>query len=62
LDETFDVGEDTGTPAEFNLHNVPFKFTGHINKISVDLKPSNLTASDQKKVAEGELIAELTNQ
>ncbi len=40
LDETFDVGEDTGTPVEFNVYDVPFKFTGHLNKLSVDLKGS----------------------
>jgi len=38
LDETFDVGEDTGTPVEFSLYDVPFKFNGHINKVSVDLE------------------------
>jgi arylsulfatase A-like enzyme len=38
LDETFDVGEDTGSPVEFKLYDVPFKFNGHIEKVSVDLK------------------------
>ena len=38
LDETFDVGEDTGSPVEFTLYDVPFKFNGHIDKVSVDLK------------------------
>lgn len=40
LDETFDVGEDTGTPVEFNVYDVPYKFTGQLNKLSVDLKGS----------------------
>jgi len=38
LDETFDVGEDTGSPVEFKLYDVPFKFNGHIDKVSVELK------------------------
>jgi arylsulfatase A-like enzyme len=38
LDETFDVGEDTGSPVEFTFYDVPFKFNGQINKLSVDLK------------------------
>ena len=39
LDETFDVGEDTGTPLEFNVYDVPFKFNGELKKVTVDLKP-----------------------
>lgn len=38
LDETWDVGEDTGTPVEFNIYDVPFKFNGRLNKLTVDLK------------------------
>lgn len=62
LDETFDVGEDTGTPVEFTIYETPFKFTGQLNKLTVDLKGSNLSASDRKKIKEGELLAELANQ
>jgi arylsulfatase len=36
LDETLDIGEDTGTPVSENL-DVPFKFTGQIEKLVVDL-------------------------
>jgi hypothetical protein len=35
-DETFDVGEDTGTPVSED-YDVPFKFTGQIEKVAVDL-------------------------
>jgi arylsulfatase A-like enzyme len=38
LDETWDVGEDTGTPVEFNVYDVPFKFNGELKKVTVDLK------------------------
>jgi arylsulfatase len=38
LDETFDVGEDNGTPIEYNMYDVPFKFNGQLNKLTVDLK------------------------
>jgi arylsulfatase len=37
LDEGLDVGEDTGTPVNLN-YDVPFKFTGEIEKVTVDLK------------------------
>ena len=32
LDETWDVGEDTGTPVEFNVYDVPYKFDGKLKK------------------------------
>lgn len=37
LDEGFDVGEDTGTPVNLN-YDVPFKFTGKLEKVLVELK------------------------
>jgi arylsulfatase len=37
LDETMDVGEDTGTPVTED-YKVPFKFTGTIEKVTVALK------------------------
>ncbi len=36
FDETFDVGEDTGTPVSED-YEVPFKFTGEIEKVVVNL-------------------------
>ncbi len=37
LDEGLDVGEDTGTPVNLN-YDVLFKFTGEIEKVTIDLK------------------------
>jgi len=40
LDETFDVGEDTGTPVvEDYADKMPFKFTGKLRKLVIELKP-----------------------
>ena len=36
-DETFDVGEDSGTPVNRD-YDVPFRFTG--DKVVVELKPA----------------------
>jgi hypothetical protein len=36
LDETFDIGEDTGTPVSED-YDAPFKFTGQIEKVVVRL-------------------------
>jgi len=38
LDETWDVGEDTGTPLDFKTYDVPFKFNGELHKLSVNYK------------------------
>ena len=37
LDETLDVGEDAGTPVNLS-YQVPFKFSGKIEKVTIDLK------------------------
>jgi arylsulfatase len=37
LDEGLDVGEDTGTPVDLS-YDVPFKFTGKIEKVTIDLQ------------------------
>jgi arylsulfatase len=37
LDETFDVGEDTGTPAS-ESYQIPFRFSGNLNQVRVELK------------------------
>lgn len=40
LDETFDVGEDTGTPVvEDYADQMPFRFTGTLEKLVIELKP-----------------------
>jgi arylsulfatase len=50
LDEGLDVGEDTGTPVNLT-YDVPFKFTGKINKVTIDLKPMEpATAVEHEKM------------
>lgn len=38
LDETFDIGEDTGTPLDFKTYDVPYKFNGELHKVTVSYK------------------------
>jgi arylsulfatase A-like enzyme len=53
LDETLDVGEDTGTPVvEDYVNKMPFKFTGDLKKVVIELGKSGLTAADEKKLEE----------
>ena len=48
-DETFDTGLDTGSPVS-NLYQSPFKFTGILNKIEINIAPANLSAAEQKQI------------
>ena len=58
LDETFDVGEDTGTPVSLD-YDVPFKFTGQIEKVVINLGETKLGAADQDKLQDMERKAKL---
>jgi hypothetical protein len=42
IDETLDIGSDTRTPVDDADYQVPFRFTGSINKVSFKLGPSEL--------------------
>src|SRR4030095_12031393 len=48
-DETLDIGEDTGTPASEDYH-VPFKFTGDLKKIMIELSDNKLTPAEEAEV------------
>jgi arylsulfatase A-like enzyme len=49
-DENFDVGADTGTPVDDKDYQVPFKFTGKLNKLTLKIDRPKLTAEDAKKL------------
>jgi arylsulfatase len=50
IDETFDVGLDTRTGVD-NSYELPFKFTGTINKLTFELGPSQLSPVEQTAAA-----------
>jgi len=50
IDETFDIGIDTRTPVDFG-YDVPFRFTGSIDKLTYKLGPEQLTAQDKENAA-----------
>jgi arylsulfatase A-like enzyme len=56
-DETLDIGSDTGTPVDDQDYQVPFKFTGKIDKLTITVEPPKLTAEDKKRLAEAEAKA-----
>ena len=49
IDETFDVGVDTRTPVDDN-YQLPFRFTGTINKLTFKLGPSQITEADKSAI------------
>jgi arylsulfatase len=63
LDETFDVGEDTGTPVvEDYAAKMPYEFTGTLKKFGVVLQPEKLSEEDRKKLLEEVAKAIMGNQ
>ena len=49
-DETFDIGADTGTPVDDHDYQVPFAFTGKIDKLTIALDPPKLSPDDVQKL------------
>jgi arylsulfatase len=48
IDETFDVGVDTRTAVD-DSYQLPFRFTGKINKLTFNLGPSQMALAEDKK-------------
>jgi arylsulfatase len=53
-DENLDVGSDTGTPVDDRDYQVPFKFTGKINRITLTIDRPKLTPEDEKKLMQAQ--------
>ncbi|PNG24755.1 arylsulfatase [Methylocella silvestris] len=49
-DETFDIGSDTATPVDDQDYQIPFAFTGKINRLTIAVEPPVLTDDDRKKL------------
>jgi arylsulfatase len=52
IDESFDVGVDTRTPVDDKDYQVPFRFTGKLDKLTIRLEPPQLTATDRQKATD----------
>ena len=48
--ETFNVGIDTGTAVDPADYQVPFPFTGKLNKLTVKLGPEELTPAENMMI------------
>ena len=47
LDESFDVGVDTRYGVDDNDYQVPFRFTGKLDKLTIKLVPPKMTAEEE---------------
>jgi len=56
IDESFDVGEDSGTPVS-QTYDVPFRFTGRLDKVTIDL--GEIAKADREAVESAEKLARL---
>jgi arylsulfatase len=54
-DENLDVGSDTGSPVDDADYQVPFAFTGKIDKITLTIDRPTLTPEDIKKLEAAQL-------
>jgi arylsulfatase len=51
-DESLDIGSDTGTPVNDADYQIPFTFTGKLNKITLTIDRPKLSAEDVKRLRE----------
>ena len=58
IDETFDIGSSTGTPVDDQDYQIPFAFTGKIDKLTFTVEPPKLTPEDIQKLQEGQAAAQ----
>lgn len=61
LDDEFNVGATTATPLVDGDYEIPFKFTGKIDKITVSLEPPQLTPADMQKLQNAQRSAQDAN-
>ena len=58
LDTVYNIGAASGTPVDDNDYQIPFTFTGKINKITVALDRPKLSPADVEKLEEAEINTE----
>jgi arylsulfatase len=56
--ETFNVGIDTGTPVDGKDYQVPFEFTGKIDKLTISLGPEELTPAEREMIYGSQHVSE----
>ncbi len=59
LDETLDIGEDTGTPVSED-YQVPFRFSGTLESVTISLSDVPLSEEQLQQYREGRLKAAMS--
>lgn len=55
-DESLDVGSDTGTPVNDADYQVPFTFTGKLNRVTLKIDRPQLTPDDVRRLEEARTV------
>jgi arylsulfatase len=50
VEETFDIGADTGSPVDDRDYQVPYNFTGKIDKLTIAIDRPVLSQADIQKL------------
>jgi hypothetical protein len=53
-DENFDIGADTGTPVDDADYQVPFEFTGKLDKLTLLIDRPQLSPGDIEKLKQAQ--------
>ena len=53
-DENFDIGADTGTPVDDKDYQVPFRFNGKLNRLTLTIDRPKLSSADIQKLKEAQ--------
>ena len=61
LDAMFDIGSKTNTPIDPQDYQVPFTFTGKIDRLTISVAPPVLTDADKQKLEAGYRAAQDAN-
>ncbi|HJZ98739.1 MAG TPA: sulfatase-like hydrolase/transferase, partial [Candidatus Solibacter sp.] len=57
LDESFDIGSDTGSPIDDQDYQTPFTFTGTIERLTIAVDTPKLTPEDIQRLKSAEISA-----
>jgi hypothetical protein len=58
LDDEFNIGATSATPLVDEDYQIPFKFAGKINKITIAVEEPKLTPEDKKKLEDAQRAAQ----
>jgi arylsulfatase len=50
VDESFDVGMDTRSGVDDNDYQPPFRFTGKLDRLTIQLVPPEMTAEEENLI------------